>query len=367
MQFLVFVLRFLMVIPGVRGPCKTDIHVWKWNRAKRCDAGYDGRCNNDPNVLPQTISAGSRSNGGRIQEWRLETTNSADWAHWKDWTIRFKIYRELDLKKNYMEFRYTTRDDIGPDKGLLRWSLIDEKGIFKNEKVKVTPNPMSSIGGDCQIIRCEKDQNWCNQGRERKVEEFVHCRFEPGTESIMWLDICEPKRFFNNRRRVYVDDGTTMMANESSIADWTGEQINVFQLRAMILALSNLSLAAAITVIISTATVLPLPVATAPTVANKIWVNNWCPYKISICEQTSGQCDIGASGTCSDVPGSKPWEAQPSSATGHGMATSIDWLRLDIWDKLAHFIKIFREADRAANASAHLEFAYSLSFDNRLR
>lgn len=49
------------------------------------------------------------------------------------------------------------------------------------------------------------------------------------------------------------------------------------------------------------------------------------------------------------------------------MPIAIDWVPSDIWDKFAHFIKIFREADRAANASAHLEFAYSLTFDNRLR
>ena len=109
-----------------------------------------------------------------------------------------------------------------------------------------------------------------------------------------------------------------------------------------------------------------MTVATAPTVANKIWINNWCeakhllltrtdtdinrrPYAISIWQHESGQCDVGVSGTCSDVPSSKAWEVQTGSATRRGMPIAIDWIPSDIWDRFAHFIKIFREADRAAN------------------
>ncbi|KAH7383614.1 hypothetical protein BKA64DRAFT_760466 [Cadophora sp. MPI-SDFR-AT-0126] len=193
-----------------------DIHVWKWDRLKRCDVGKDGRCNNNPNVLPTTVQPGSRSNGGSIEEFPLETTNSQDWLNWLVWTIRIKIYRDLDLSKNYMEFRYTMKDDTDPDRGLLRWSIIDEKGLFKNENVKVTPTPLNILGGDCQIIRCEKGQDWCNQGRERKVEKFVDCRGHP---EIIWLDLCEPKRFSNNRRRRDINDGRKLIAKDSSIGD----------------------------------------------------------------------------------------------------------------------------------------------------
>ncbi|KAH9222612.1 hypothetical protein DL95DRAFT_505655 [Leptodontidium sp. 2 PMI_412] len=125
---------------------------------------------------------------------RLDTTY--DWNNWMEATIRIKIYRSMDKKKNYMEFRYALQpSDKGP--GALKWSLSDEKGAFKKEFVKISPWPQSFMAGDCVVYRCGRNQDRCSNNQQRAVETFHTCPIQPETT---WLDICEPEHLWNSRR-----------------------------------------------------------------------------------------------------------------------------------------------------------------------
>ncbi|KAH7330369.1 hypothetical protein BKA65DRAFT_480519 [Rhexocercosporidium sp. MPI-PUGE-AT-0058] len=176
--------------------CNHDIWIWKWDPLQRCDVGNRNACSSNPNELPIGIQPGASSSGGSSMDFEIKPTSADEWKNWIEATIRIKIYKEKPKNKNYMEFRYALQHSEKGD-GILQWSLSDEKGAFMKEFVKVTPYPERFLGGDCLVIRCRKNQEWCNHDQRRAAERFRACNHQP---DIMWLDICEPEHLWNNRR-----------------------------------------------------------------------------------------------------------------------------------------------------------------------
>ncbi|KAK3376791.1 hypothetical protein B0T24DRAFT_229583 [Lasiosphaeria ovina] len=166
--------------------CNVPVYVYQSNCGS-CDKGSNDACNQSPYV----IGAG---NGGSIL--RL------------DW-IRNNCGTSVKISKNdpgfnsgILQFEYTYASGDG-----LYWDVsnIDGAGAgragtpFYHDNVKATPTDAGAGQGTCQKIRCPANQ-LCVDAYNHPDD--VRTRWCPLNTGDMWLDLCEPTEFFNNKREL---------------------------------------------------------------------------------------------------------------------------------------------------------------------